>query len=342
MAAQGPGPIPPWGWMVFGAVAAAALVSLLAALWLRLPEPVRRQASTTPLVAPNTILPLDLPYLPMPVSPTETPPANEPAPPVELPPLTPVVGPVVGPGPADAVTPTALYPQGAGRLALVIDDMGMEPTLSARAIQSLPAPVTLAFMVEAPATHALAVQAKSKGHSLIVHIPMEPQPHAEGTPALGPLGLQVGMSSATIVAQVRANLAPLAGLAEGANNHMGSRFTQWEAGMRDVLAEVAAQGFYFLDSRTAAPTATRAAAKGLGLGLAARDVFLDHAPTEAAVRAQLQYAVRLAQKRGVGGIPVVVIGHPLPATLAVLERDLPLLQQAGITLVPLRTAVRDE
>lgn len=334
--AQPQGPVPAWVYGVLGAVAAAAVISLVAALWLRLPAPLRKEVVMPP--NPTTgapMLPLDLPYLPLPISattikPTELPPAAETTATVTVP---------VASSPTAAVVPAA-YPRGAGRVALVIDDMGMDPALSARAVMSLPSAVTLAFMVEAPATEALARQAQAEGHPLIVHLPMEPQPHAERTPPLGPYGVMVGMDSPTLIRQTQANLAPLAGLVEGVNNHMGSRFTQWEAGMRVVLQEVSKQGLYFLDSRTAAPTATRAAAAGLNLRVVARDVFLDHTATEDAVRAELQRAVKLAQKRGAQGAPVVVIGHPLPATLAVLEADLPQLEAAGVTLVPLRMALR--
>jgi polysaccharide deacetylase 2 family uncharacterized protein YibQ len=317
-----------------GAVAAAAIISLLAALWLRLPAPLRKEVVTAPTTG-GPMLPLDLPYLPLPASatiikPTELPPAAEATATVPVP---------VAPSPTAAVPPAA-YPRGAGRVALVIDDMGMDPTLSAQAVTSLPSAVTFAFMVEAPATEALARRAQAEGHPLIVHLPMEPQPHAEGTPPLGPYGVALGMDSPTLVRQTQANLAPLAGLVEGVNNHMGSRFTQWQEGMRVVLQEISNQGLYFLDSRTAAPTATRAAAAGLNLRLAARDVFLDHTATEPAVRAELQRAVKLAQKRGAQGTPVVVIGHPLPATLSVLQADLPQLEAAGVALVPLRLALQ--
>lgn len=329
---QPQGPIPAWVYGVLGAVAAAAILALLAALWLRVPATLRKETMPATTVGSAPMLPLDLPYLPMPAasSPTELPPATETTATVPAPVLASTT----------AAVSATFYPTGPGRLALVIDDMGMDPTLSAQAVTNLPSTVTLAFMVEAAATQALAKQAQAEGHPLLVHFPMEPQPHAEGTPPLGPYGVTVAMDSPTLVRQTQANLAPLAGLIEGVNNHMGSRFTQWNEGMRVVLAEVAKRNLYFLDSRTAAPTATRAAAADLDIGLAGRDVFLDHTATEAAVRAELLRAVKLAQKRGFQGAPVVVIGHPLPATLAVLETDLPLLQAAGVTLVPLRDAVR--
>lgn len=228
------------------------------------------------------------------------------------------------------------FPQGPGRIVIILDDMGMVPSLSARAIANLPSPVALSFLVAGEGTATQAQQAKAKGHPVLLHLPMEPQAHgAAAEPDMGPHGLKVGMDSATIVANVEHNLAPLRGVAEGVNNHMGSRFTQWPAGMQVALARLAHEGLYFIDSKTAAPTATRQAVQGLNLPWATRDVFLDHVPTPAAIRAEMYRAVVLAQKRARAGntTPVVVIGHPLPETLAVLETELPAVAAAGVVLV---------
>lgn len=327
---------PKWIYAALGAVASFALISLGTALWVQLPKNAKQSGTNG-----GVMLPLDLPILPASV-PTELPPVGElfpvkPLPVVELPSPT-------QPSPTLDVTSTilpvaaSLYPAKPAKLALVIDDMGQNIPETKSAIALLPETVTFAFLPHAPGTAALAPEAKAEGHPILVHLPMEPQPHPEGTPDLGPHGLTVGMSSETLATEIAANLKPLEGLAEGVNNHMGSRFTQWPEGLHEVLVQLADKNLYFLDSRTAAPTATDEAAQGLNLKRAARDVFLDHNPTEDAVRAELLRAVKLSQKRG--GRAVVVIGHPLPATLAVLKADLPLLAEAGIDLVPLNKVIK--
>jgi polysaccharide deacetylase 2 family uncharacterized protein YibQ len=318
----------PWPaivWVLLGALTGAVGVGLATFLYVHFMVP-EMPAPKPPVETAVMPIPTELPPLPE---------YHDPL--VEAPTVTPTQ--VVTPTEVSTTEPQTLYPQGAGKLALVIDDVGMDGPHSTQLLEITPPEVTLAFLVEGQATPELAAKAAAAGHSIILHLPMEPQ--GENTPPLGPYGLQMGMDSPTLVAQVAKNLAQLPNV-EGVNNHMGSRFTQWEAGMQVVLAELANRGLYFLDSRTAAPTATQAASEGLNIGLAQRDVFLDHEPNEAAVRTQLQRAVKLAQARMAKGDtrPVVVIGHPLPATLAVLQADLPLLRDAGLTLVPLRAAVR--
>jgi len=60
-----------------------------------------------------------------------------------------------------------------------------------------------------------------------------------------------------------------------------------------------------------------------------RDIFLDDDPSPVAVAAQFHAAVKLASKQG----SVVIIGHPHASTLALLERELPRLQTAGVDWV---------
>ena len=68
-----------------------------------------------------------------------------------------------------------------------------------------------------------------------------------------------------------------------------------------------------------------------------RSVFLDHDPDAAAVERQLASAVAIAQRHGVA----IAIGHPRPATIAVLARRLPQILRDGVRIVPASTlAVR--
>ncbi|MNE93332.1 Divergent polysaccharide deacetylase [compost metagenome] len=53
--------------------------------------------------------------------------------------------------------------------------------------------------------------------------------------------------------------------------------------------------------------------------------------TPEAIDAQLQQGIALARKQG----SAVLIGHPYPQTLAVLESQIPRLKQLGIELVTL-------
>ncbi|HCN46525.1 MAG TPA: hypothetical protein DIT18_13440, partial [Pseudomonas sp.] len=92
---------------------------------------------------------------------------------------------------------------------------------------------------------------------------------------------------------------------------------------------------FFVDSRTSAATVAAAKAQALGLASLSRDVFLDDVRTTEAIAGQLRIAVEMARKQGTA----VVIGHPYPQTLEVLERELPRLKAQGVELIGLRQMI---
>jgi uncharacterized protein len=356
---SGGAPVPVWFSLTIAGLVVLAMACWAVAWWLgpmpkRLPPVVPMAPVSTPLpvpleapTLPGAMPPADLssPTAEVGVSatvPTQLPlyqPEHEAvavktgmASPTDWPTLP---SPTVVPAPAlpawqTQATPVTV-PAGAARMALVIDDMGGNWELSQAMLALLPPEATLAVFPFVPQARELALQARKEGHEVLVHLPMEPHGEGRTAPSAGATALRVGQNAEELARNITASLMPLDGVAMGVNNHMGSRFTEWPDGMRHLLVRLQQEGLLFLDSKTAANTATRGARQGLTLPVLTRDVFLDHVETEAAVRAQLQRAVALAKQRG----RVIVIGHPLPATLAVLQADLPGLVSSGVVLVPL-------
>lgn len=270
--------------------------------------------------------------------------------PTELPPVA--VSTVAPPLPKAEVAPLKVTPMpdaprwqknavqvevapGAPMMALVIDDMGGQDGFqmegSRRAVNELPNGVTFSFFPWSPHGVELAHEAHGKGHEIMIHMPMEALPHGNLILDPGPDTLRVGMPPEEIEKLLSRNIDNLSDIAVGMNNHMGSRFTEWTPGLRAVMTVLQAHGMLFLDSKTAAPTATKEASAGLTLPVVSRDVFLDHVPTPEAIRSELTKAMLLARKRG----SVIVIAHPLPTTLNVLQEELPQVVSSGIVLVPL-------
>jgi polysaccharide deacetylase 2 family uncharacterized protein YibQ len=87
---------------------------------------------------------------------------------------------------------------------------------------------------------------------------------------------------------------------------------------------------FYVDSRTTAATVAYDAAQSAGVPSAFRNVpFLDDVPEVAAVRKQLELALRGAREKG----QAIAIGHPHPATLQALREVLPKAQSQGVRLV---------
>lgn len=211
-------------------------------------------------------------------------------------------------------------------IAVVIDDFGVNRAASRRML-ALPGPLTISIMTYAQEPAAIAEAVRQAGHEVMLHVPMEPVAAAEDP---GPKALLTGLSSDELAERVRWSLDRLDGYV-GLNNHMGSRFTASEAGMRVLLEEVRARGLLFLDSLTTGRSVGRRLALELGIPFIKRDFFLDHHPGLAAVMAQLRKAEALAAQRGYA----VVIGHPRPDTIAALAQWLPDVTARGYAIVPL-------
>jgi polysaccharide deacetylase 2 family uncharacterized protein YibQ len=68
----------------------------------------------------------------------------------------------------------------------------------------------------------------------------------------------------------------------------------------------------------------------LGLAAAERHVFLDPDPSPAEIATQFHRLLALAREQGAA----IAIGHPHPATLAMLEAEVPRARALGYEFVP--------
>lgn len=214
----------------------------------------------------------------------------------------------------------------AGRLALVIDDVGRSMASAAR-LEGLDYPLTLAILPRLPHTREWDALAHEHDYEVILHCPLSAlDPELD----LGPGGIADDLPPEEIAAILRKDLASVPH-AVGVNNHMGSAFTLLTEPMRAFLEELNDQELFFLDSLTSPRTVTRALAEETDIPTAARDVFLDHENTEEFILKQIGSAARRALKNG----RAIAIGHYRPLTLQILEREIPALAGEGVQIVPL-------
>jgi len=207
-------------------------------------------------------------------------------------------------------------------LSLIIDDLGQNPARDSRTL-ALPGPVTLAIMPDTPHATEFAREAHRARKTVMLHMPMDP--------ATGPYAWHPELPLPELESRLNAALLKVP-YAAGINNHMGSRMTAEPVAMGWLMAELQRRHLFFVDSRTSAKTVAAAQAQRIGLASVSRDVFLDDERTAEAITRQLQTAIKLAHKQG----SAVVIGHPYPVTLDVLERELPKLKAQGIEWIELR------
>ena len=210
-------------------------------------------------------------------------------------------------------------------LSLIIDDLGQNLPRDRRVL-AFPGPVTTAVMPDTPHAAEFAREAHKAGKIVILHMPMDP--------AAGPFAWHPDLPIAELAQRLDAAFKAVP-YTSGINNHEGSLMTAQPEAMAWLMGELQQRHKFFVDSRTSARTVAAAEAQKIGLASVSRDVFLDNVRTEQAIAAQLETAIRHAKKFG----SVVMIGHPYPQTLAVLERELPRLKAQGIDWIDIKQMI---
>lgn len=197
------------------------------------------------------------------------------------------------------------------RLALVIDDIcgGAWPHSHSAVKLADRIPLALAVMPngEAACRASLWRHPMPETATIMLHMPMQPKGHEN--PGEG--ALLATDDEATLISKLDAAWATVPG-AKGLNNHMGSAVSDNEALMRIITRWAAERNVFYIDSATAPFHACTVAT-----GPCARNaVFLDNVQDYRAIARQLEKARKIALK---SDKPVVIIGHPHPKTIEVLN-----------------------
>ncbi len=201
------------------------------------------------------------------------------------------------------------------KIAIVIDDLGYDRHIAQEFID-LQAPLTLSFLPQAPHAKEMALLALEKGKEIILHLPMEPLDYPKTNP--GPGALLLSMSAAEISHIIDNDFKEFP-FVPGANNHMGSRFTENREKMTVVLESLKKRNLFFLDSLTTAQSVVPSLAEDLGVKYLQRNIFLDNEIAVGPIQQQFEKLIRLARTREFA----VGSGHPYPLLLQVMREQLP-------------------
>jgi uncharacterized protein len=210
------------------------------------------------------------------------------------------------------------------RLAIILDDLGSDRA-AADSIFALPYHLTLSILPSHEHSVEIAEEAHRRGYEVMLHLPMESvgkeQPEARE--------LRPGMSYLEVSLLVNRFLTEVPDVA-GVNNHQGSEATADIALMAKLMPVIREHKLFYVDSRTTAATVAFDTAQRDGVPSAFRNVpFLDDVAEVAAVRKQLELALKGAREKG----EAIAIGHPHLATLQALRELLPHAEQNGVHLV---------
>lgn len=218
------------------------------------------------------------------------------------------------------------------QLAIVIDDIGYDLSAVNRLLGTK-IPVTFAILPHCPYSLQAAEKAHEAGNDILLHLPMEPYGYPEKNPGEGKLCLS--MSREELKMEIERDIRAVPHII-GANNHMGSRFMEDDALVEVVLGSLKKHNLFFVDSMTTSHSKGSAAARKVGIGHAARDVFIDNGQNFDETLAILKDIIG----RRDDWTSLILIGHPHNSTIEAIEEAVPLLKQEGIRVVPVSRMIR--
>ena len=210
------------------------------------------------------------------------------------------------------------------QIFLVIDDAGLDVE-ETRQFLDIPVPMTIAVLPHLKQTREVcAAIARHRDKEIILHQPMEAYDRNADT---GPGTIHNTTHPSAVSTILDRNLASVRG-AVGINNHMGSRVTENEVLIAEILRYCRARGLFFFDSKTAYNSVVARVAAQEHAHYEGRDVFLDIQHDRASVRKAWESTVAKARRQGYA----IAIGHIWSKETAAAIRDsYETLQNQGYT-----------
>lgn len=199
------------------------------------------------------------------------------------------------------------------QIFLVIDDAGLA-LAETQQFLDIPVPMTIAVLPHQKQTREVcAAISRSKDKEIILHQPMEAY---DKTKNPGKGAIFSTTRPADVSAILAQNLNSVRG-AVGINNHMGSRVTENQELIRQVLKYCKANGLFFLDSKTAYNSQVPRIALQEHMHMEERHIFLDIQHDRDYIRKMWSSSVAHAREDGY----TIVIGHIWSKETAAAIRD---------------------
>jgi polysaccharide deacetylase 2 family uncharacterized protein YibQ len=199
------------------------------------------------------------------------------------------------------------------QIYIVMDDAGLAVD-EVKPFMQVPIPMTIAVLPFQKETGAVCdFILRHPGKEVILHQPMEAY-DGEKNPGIN--AIYNTTDPREVPGILDASFKSVRG-AVGMNNHMGSRVTENDQLLSEVMNYCRQNGYFFLDSKTAYNSRAVPAGHRHGMHIEQRDVFLDIDRDRESVRKMWAMAVAHAREHG----HAVVIGHVWCEEAAIAIRD---------------------
>ncbi|MEJ8476505.1 divergent polysaccharide deacetylase family protein [Roseibium algae] len=218
------------------------------------------------------------------------------------------------------------------KIAVIIGGLGLSESGTQNAIDRLPVDVTFAMAPYGSNLDRWMQSARSKGHELLLQLPLEPFDFPDNDP--GPHTLLVSLRPAEMMDRLAWLLTRVTNYV-GVINDMGARYTSTRPSMQYLLEKLRERGLMFVDNGTSSRSSSDEVAAEVKAPFSSVDVVLDTVPREDEINAKLLQLEGIARARGIA----VASGSALPITVKQLEiwgRD---LEERGLMLVPVSATI---
>lgn len=218
------------------------------------------------------------------------------------------------------------------RIAIVMADMGLSGVTTGNALAKLPPGVTLAFVPFAERLDSWVERARTKGHEVMLSIPMEPLTYPRDDP--GPNALLTMLAPDRNLERLEWSLGKAVGYV-GITSTTGSKFSANPDAMRPVIDVLKARGLLYLDARVNPKSAGAPLATLAGVPRAMADKVIDRDLSRGAIDDQLRELEAIARANGAA----VGIGSPYPTTVERIALWMTALADRGFVLAPVSAVV---
>ncbi|MTH96357.1 divergent polysaccharide deacetylase family protein [Roseibium sp. RKSG952] len=218
------------------------------------------------------------------------------------------------------------------KIAVVVGGVGLNTAWAQTAVDRLPVDVTLAMAPYGTSLELLMQRARSKGHELLLQVPLEPFDFPDNDP--GPHTLLVSLPEDEMLDRLNWLMARTTNYV-GLINTMGARFTSTGSSLQLFLEELKMRGLMFADNGGSSRSIAAEVAKEVQTPFSGTDVVLDDVPRADAIDAKLLQLEAIARERGVA----VASASALPVTIARIEEWARDLEERGLQLVPVSATI---
>ena len=211
------------------------------------------------------------------------------------------------------------------RIAIYVGAMGLNPSATQLAIDTMPPEVTFAFVANAPAAPASVDAARAKGHEIMLQLPMQ---NGQGQ-LTGPHALKPDETPAHLAGDLDWLMSRFSGYT-GLTNLLGAPVTSNPATMSAVLKATGTRNLFFVDDGTSKRSLASSLAAQMNVTATQADLVLDATSDPTIVRANLDSLVAIARRKG----QAIGMASGLPDHLATIARFAADLRAKNIALVP--------